>query len=211
MFEKCEFCGKWDLEKCEFCEKRDFENVNFVKKEIFRNAKFVKNGISEMWILWKMGFRKWEFCKKRDFESVHFVKKESSLQTFQTFRKMSRKKWGWPFFEYLRVIGLLIVSSQPCLPFEVDFCGLPVEDALIICRPPRNNTRFGSVTVSSATLIWSRSGWPILGVCCSTGDSSAARTRLQAKDVLLTCQLFCNGHNWAGNQKSLQNYYRVVY
>ena len=92
------------------------------------------------------------------------------------------------------------VFSQPCLPFEVDFCGLPVEDALIICRPPRNNTSFGSLM--SATLFWSRSGWPILGVCRSTGDSSAARTRLQAKDVLLTCQLFCNGHNWAGNQKS---------
>ena len=184
---------------------------------------FVKNDILKLWILWKMGFGKCEFCEKRDFGNVHFVKKESSVQTYNfpnVWKDESKKSkiWEWPFFEYfltlcdsiLRVIGLLIVSSQPCLPFEVDFCGLPVEDALIICRPPRNNTRFGSVTVSSATLIWSRSGWPILGVCCSTGDSSAARTRLQAKDVLLTCQLFCNGHNWAGNQKSLQNY-RVVY
>ena len=87
------------------------------------------------------------------------MKKESSLQTYNFSNVWEDLKW--PFFEYfltlcdsiLRVIGLLIVSSQPCLPFEVDFCGLPVEDALIICRPPRNNTRFGSVTVSSATLI----------------------------------------------------------
>ena len=45
MFEKCEFCEKWNFEnvnfaknpkndKCKFCEKWDFENVNFVKNEI---------------------------------------------------------------------------------------------------------------------------------------------------------------------------------
>ena len=46
MFEKCEFCEKWDFEnvnfvkmrlwKYDFCEKWDFESVNFVKSEIFK-------------------------------------------------------------------------------------------------------------------------------------------------------------------------------
>ena len=41
MFQKCEFCGKWD----------------------FRNVNFVKIGILEMWILWKMSFQKCDFWK----------------------------------------------------------------------------------------------------------------------------------------------------
>ena len=51
------------FEKCEFCEKWDFENVNFVKIEI-----------SELWILWKIRLQKCEFCEKWDFIKVNFVK-----------------------------------------------------------------------------------------------------------------------------------------
>ena len=29
LFEKCEFCEKWDFEKCEFCENWDFEKCDF--------------------------------------------------------------------------------------------------------------------------------------------------------------------------------------
>ena len=61
MFEKCEFCEKWDFEnvnfvknetlkmckmtllKCEFCEKWDIENVNFVKNETLKIVNFVKS------------------------------------------------------------------------------------------------------------------------------------------------------------------------
>ena len=63
------------FEKCEFCEKWDFEKVNFVKTTILK-----------MWILrkmrlWKCEFgEKWGyenmFCEKIDFVNVNFVKNE---------------------------------------------------------------------------------------------------------------------------------------
>ena len=59
------------FEKCEFCEKWDFENVNIVKNEIqlcefcetwdFRYVNFVENVISEIWILRNMRFSRGEF------------------------------------------------------------------------------------------------------------------------------------------------------
>ena len=55
------------FEKCEFCEKWEFEIVNFVKNEVLK-----------MWILWKMRFWKCDFCEKWDFEIVNFVKNEIS-------------------------------------------------------------------------------------------------------------------------------------
>ena len=53
------------FEKCEFCEKWDFENVNFVKNEILK-----------MWILGKLWFWNCEFCEKWDFVNVNFGKIE---------------------------------------------------------------------------------------------------------------------------------------
>ena len=47
------------FEKCEFCEKWDFENMNFVKIEI-----------SELWILWKMRLQKCEFCEKNEISEM---------------------------------------------------------------------------------------------------------------------------------------------
>ena len=63
------------FQKCEFCEKWDFRIVNFVKKKkkwYFRIVNFVKIEILEMWILWKMRFQKGEFCKNWDFQYVNF-------------------------------------------------------------------------------------------------------------------------------------------
>ena len=54
MFEKCEFCEKWDFEIVNFVKKWDFEIVNFVKKEILK-----------LWILWKVWFSNCEFCETR--------------------------------------------------------------------------------------------------------------------------------------------------
>ena len=53
------------FQKCEFCEKWDFENVNFVENDILK-----------MWILWKMRHWKSELCEKWDLEIVNFVKNE---------------------------------------------------------------------------------------------------------------------------------------
>ena len=53
------------FEKCEFCEKWDFENVNFVRNEILK-----------MCIWWEMRFSKCEFCEKLDFQNVNFVKSD---------------------------------------------------------------------------------------------------------------------------------------
>ena len=38
------------FQKCEFCEKWDYRNVNFVKNEILERWIFVKIGIFNMWI-----------------------------------------------------------------------------------------------------------------------------------------------------------------
>ena len=51
------------FEKCEFCEKWDFEIVNFVR-----------NGTLKLWILRKTRLWKCEFCEIRDFKNVNFVK-----------------------------------------------------------------------------------------------------------------------------------------
>ena len=51
------------FEKCEFCEKWDFEIVNFVENETLK-----------LWILWKMSLWNCEFCEKLDFENVISVK-----------------------------------------------------------------------------------------------------------------------------------------
>ena len=40
------------------------------------DVNFVKIEISEMWILWKLGFQKCEFCEKWEFTNVNFVKIE---------------------------------------------------------------------------------------------------------------------------------------
>ena len=52
------------FEKCEFCEKWDFEIVNFVKKEVYEIVNFVKNETLKMWILSKMKFWICEFLDK---------------------------------------------------------------------------------------------------------------------------------------------------
>ena len=49
------------FQKCEFCEKWDFENVNFDK-----------NVILKLWIKWKMRLGNCEFYEKSDFENVNF-------------------------------------------------------------------------------------------------------------------------------------------
>ena len=43
---------------------------------------------------------------------------------------------------------LFIVVLFPSCPFEVDFGGLPVEDALIIRRPPRDGGLAGWVSMA---------------------------------------------------------------
>ena len=43
MFEKREFCEKWDFENVNFWEKYDFEIVIFVKKWGVEDVNFVKN------------------------------------------------------------------------------------------------------------------------------------------------------------------------
>ena len=70
-----EITKKLMFEKCEFCEKWDFENVNLVKNETLEVWIFWKNEILKMWILWKMRLWKCEFCEKWDFENVNFVEK----------------------------------------------------------------------------------------------------------------------------------------
>ena len=72
MFEKCEFCVKWD-----------FENVNLVKNEILK-----------MWILPKMRFWKCEFSKNRDFQSVNFWTK----CTFLPLCVVSLSFFSWRLF-----------------------------------------------------------------------------------------------------------------
>ena len=53
MFEKCEFCEKWDFKKCEFLWKKRLWNCEFCEKIDFENVNFVKNEIFKVWILWK--------------------------------------------------------------------------------------------------------------------------------------------------------------
>ena len=56
-----EITNNFMFEKCEFCEKWDFQNMNFVK-----------NRTLKMWILWKIRFSKCEFCEILDFQNVNF-------------------------------------------------------------------------------------------------------------------------------------------
>ena len=60
MFEKCEFCDKWD-----------FGNVNFATNEILK-----------LWISWKVKFWKLEFCEKCDFENMNIIDKYGFLPDY---------------------------------------------------------------------------------------------------------------------------------
>jgi len=57
MFEKCEFCVKWDFENVNFVEKMRIWNCEFCEKWDSEIVIFVKNEISKMWILWKVRFQ----------------------------------------------------------------------------------------------------------------------------------------------------------
>ena len=108
-----------------------------------------------------------------------------------------------------------ICQSFSSRPFEVNFGSLPAEDALIICRPPCNrrlphlhrvSTEFGPATTRlsrrssspvttgrcmgfQTTSFWSRGGWPYMGRSYLGGIPP---TKVQC--LLITCQLFWNGH-----------------